>query len=164
MSSPTLHADHIPNPLPNANHSEALGHAVRAVDRLNASRMRLRQSLSQAADPPYKRSRVASTWLSRLAQPLMARLRSFPVADFALNSARTWWQKQPLRTAAYLAFEGANVLAKPVAKQRPAKLLLSAFAGGAALAWARPWRMFMSPSLLAVAAIQVAAHFIKSKT
>ena len=164
MSSPDLHTDHIPNPMPNATHSEALGHDVSAVDRLNASRIRLRRSLSQADDPPHKRLPVTSTWLSRLAQPLMARLRSIPVTDSALNSVHAWWQKQPLRTAAYLALEGANVLAKPIAKRRPAKLLLSAFAGGAALAWAKPWRMFMSPSLLAVAAIQVAAHFSKSKT
>ena len=88
------------------------------------------------------------------------RLRELPVIGLVADALGAWWSQNPLRPVALVAAEAANAVAKPLALRHPVALVLVAAAGGAALAWARPWRWALRSALFAGLAPQVASRVV----
>lgn len=108
-----------------------------ACERLAQSRERLRQAIQQAGNPSKG---VAGAGLDSLLCGILDALQTTPGTRLLGDTVTAWWHKQPLHMALVLAEQGANALAKPVARRHPYTLVLGASAAGALLVLARPWR------------------------
>lgn len=116
------------------------------VDRLALSREHLRAALRQAsgigADPAAPRPDARdSVWRQGL--------HSLPGGEAVAAVVGAWWAQHPLRIAAEVLVEATQSLLRPVALRHPVALVLGAMVTGGLLAWSRPWRWILTPTLLA---------------
>ncbi|WP_088283122.1 hypothetical protein [Ideonella sp. A 288] len=116
------------------------------VDRLARSREHLRAALRQASgigaeesDPPSNEQ--DSAWRQGL--------HSLPGGEAVAEAVGAWWAKHPMRIAVEVLAEALQSLLRPVAQRHPVGLVLGAMLTGALLAWGRPWRWILTPTLLA---------------
>jgi hypothetical protein len=125
-----------------------------ALDRLEASRARLREAMRPAAPaPPRGRPENAGrSWLQGL--------RALPIISLVADALHGWWLQNPLRPVALVAAEASNAVARPLAQRHPIALMLVAGTAGAALSWARPWRWALRSALLAGLVPQLASRVV----
>lgn len=111
-----------------------------ALVRLAQSRERIRQSLSEAAEPPPS-----------LEEPsvLVTALMAIPGVGIVVDAVRRWWADHPLHFAGTLAANTARGMVRPMARRSPYRLVLAAVVVGGVLYWIRPWRGLLKPALLA---------------
>ena len=115
-------------------------------ERLTLSRERLRLAMRDIAAPARHAasSRTSGTRLAWLDS-----LKSIPVAGIVIQAVRSWWAEHPWRVASLLAGETVKTVVQPLAQRHPLRLVVGAILLGGALAWARPWRLLFTSSLLA---------------
>ena len=121
--------------------------AVLALERLNASRLQLRQALIPAAARNYDEpegDRESGAALPRrmrvFVRSLRQRIRRSPVATTLLASVQTWWWQHPWREPIHATTAELRRNVGPVVKRHPVAAVLLAGAAGAALVAWRPWR------------------------
>lgn len=115
-------------------------------ERLTLSRERLRLAMRDIAAPP---GHAASARTGGAGPGWLDSLKSIPAAGIVIEAARSWWAEHPWRVAILLAGETLKTVAQPLAQRHPLGLVAGALLLGGALAWARPWRLIFTSSLLA---------------
>ncbi len=119
-----------------------------AVLRITRSRIALQQALRKDDDQqetfPSTNNRSDGGLLAGLRQ-----LKGQPGAHLLLRSVKQMWEKNPWHVLGQSAVEAAGIVLTPVAKRSPVALVAGAFAIGAAVYFARPWRFVTKNSLLA---------------
>ena len=95
-----------------------------AVERLAASRERMRVSMTPQADASHSTSPV-------------------------LGVLKDWWAAHPLHVAGVMTADAAKTLIGPVAQRHPIALVAGALVLGGLVVWAKPWRGILKPALLA---------------
>ncbi len=105
-----------------------------ALERLEASRVRLRREMSpQAASVNANGPELSS----------LDALKGLPLIGGVTSFLRRW------RPVGQLVVEAARARATPLAERNPFALVLVAGAVGAVLIWSRPWRWIFSSAVLA---------------
>jgi hypothetical protein len=123
--------------------------------RLALSRERMREAMK----PPSPRDRSAGV---NDHPSLLYRLRALPGVALLVDVVETWWARHPMHTAALLAGQASRAVVAPIARRNPLRLVLLAFAVGAALAWVRPWRWIIRPALFAGLLPQLVSRVVAS--
>ncbi|MBA3057853.1 MAG: hypothetical protein KJ614_13400 [Gammaproteobacteria bacterium] len=116
------------------------------AERLTLSRDRLRLALRDIAGPA---GHTADARTSGAKLAWLDGLKSMPVAGIVLEAVRSWWAQHPWRVATLLAGETVKTVVQPLAQRHPIGLVVGAVLVGGVLAWARPWRLVFTSSLLA---------------
>ena len=117
-----------------------------AVDRLNATRARLRGAMMAISHPPIP-ERATAGKLSDSIHNLFLRVKTLPGAALVVDSLESWWRHHPLRTAGAVAGHASRSLVRPIADRNPVTLLLGATAAGALFMLTKPWRWLLRPAL-----------------
>ena len=143
-----------------ATHAFKEGTEPSAVDRLAASRARLRGAMMDIAHPP-KREFAPAANLGETIHNLLLRVKTLPGAALVVDSIDSWWRRHPLRTAGMVAGEASRTLVRPIARRNPAMLLLGAAGAGALFMLTKPWRWLLRPALFVGLVPQIAAHALK---
>lgn len=81
--------------------------------------------------------------------PWMDALRADPATRIVLDAFAVWWTRQPWHQSATLLGSAARQLLTPLAQRKPLTLVLGAFAVGAVVMLAKPWRWISLPALAA---------------
>jgi hypothetical protein len=128
-----------------------------AGTRLDASRARLRASLQgrrtrRAASDRAAEGADARSWL--------ALLHELPIVGSVVHAVRSAWLDSPLPAAVSLAEHAGNEALRPTAEQHPLALVGVALAGGALIAWARPWRTVWRAALAAGLVSQLTSRVV----
>jgi hypothetical protein len=113
-----------------------------AVQRLAASRERLRVALYELSPPPEAAHDSSPS-------VLMTALMAIPGVGLVVDAVRRWWTQHPLHLATLVAGSTARSAMKPMARRNPFALILAAAAIGGLLYWFKPWRGLLKPALLA---------------
>jgi hypothetical protein len=130
------------------------------VDRLNATRARLRDAMMDISHPPVP-ERATAGKLSDSLHNLFLRVKTLPGAALVVDSLESWWRQHPLRTAGMVAGEASRTLVGPIAHRNPATLLLGATAAGALFMLTKPWRWLLRPALFVGLVPQIATHAMR---
>lgn len=127
-----------------------------AMDRIEASRARIRLAMSPPVPPPpdVHGEPSSSSWLHRLGD--------VPLVSAVVESVSAWWSHHPLRPVAQVANDASAAIVRPVAQRNPMTLVLVAAFVGAGLAWSRPWRWIFRSALFAGLVPQLAARVASS--
>lgn len=125
-----------------------------AIDRIEASRARLKLAMLPAAASAGRGNAHADSWLHKLTD--------LPLVEAVIESVKSWWSQHPLRPVALVASEASNAVIAPVAQRNPLTLMLVAAAMGAGLVWARPWRWILGSALFAGLVPQLASRVASS--
>jgi len=126
--------------------AEEAAAAIPALDRLAASRTRLRGAMMAIAHPPPKPPLMGGR-IGDLGGRLLARARALPGASFLMDTLEAWWQEHPLRTATLVAGGASRRVVRPIAERNPLGLILGAAGIGALLVLSKPWRWVLRPAL-----------------
>lgn len=115
-----------------------------AQARLAASRSRLRLAL-MPPDPDSAQAHASGTGrkphrLGAMWRAWRRSMHSWPVVDLALDTAQTWWQRQPLRPVGELLAAELRATALPLVRKHPLATVVAAGALGVLLVAGRPWR------------------------
>lgn len=113
-----------------------------AVERLAASRERLRAALYELSPPPDAAGDGGPS-------VVMTALMAIPGVGVIVDAVRKWWSQHPLHLATLVAGNTARSAMKPMARRSPYTLILAAAAVGGLLYWFKPWRGLLKPALLA---------------
>ena len=109
-------------------------------------------SAALSTDPRVAAGLGSWTWL--------APLRTLPGVGPVLDRALRWWAPHPLRQAAAMLGTAAQAVVRPVAQKHPLALVLGAAAVGGLLVISRPWRLLITPALLASVAPRLLANVV----
>lgn len=123
-----------------------------ALDRLAASRERLRAAMTPAPTPPGGPVQGRNSWLDKFAE--------LPMVHAVSESLATWWVRHPVRPLARFAGEASSAALQPVAQRNPLLLVAGAAVAGAAVAWLRPWRWIFQSAVLAGLLPQLASRMV----
>ncbi len=115
-------------------------------ERLTLSRERLRVAMRDIAVPA---GQAASARTGGAGLGWLDSLKSIPAAGIVIEAVRSWWAQHPWRVASLLAGETVKTVVQPLAQRHPIGLVVGALLVGGVLAWARPWRLVFTSSLLA---------------
>lgn len=110
-------------------------------------------SAALSADPRVAAGLGTWTWL--------APLRTLPGIGPLLDRALRWWAPHPLRQAAAMLGTAAQAVVRPVAQKHPLALVLGAAALGGLLVVSRPWRLLITPALLASLAPRLLTNVVR---
>jgi hypothetical protein len=111
--------------------------SVVAVERLEASRQRLRRHLLELNGSRNGANEPAA---SRRPHVLLDSLRSIPGIGVVVDTVSNWWSRHPLRVVVSVLMASAASVTQPVTQRHPKWALFAALAAGGLLMWARPWR------------------------
>ena len=114
-----------------------------AIQRLAASRLRLRRQLLPHADAdaggPQKPFSIPRR-LRALWRTLRRGLHGSPVATVALTALQEWWQGHPWRATGELVAEELHATLTPVVRRHPVAAMVLSGAIGLAIVKGKPWR------------------------
>ena len=133
---------------------------VSAVDRLAATRARLRGAMMDISHPPTP-DRAQAGKLADSIHNLFLRVKTLPGAALVVDGLDSWWRQHPLRTASVVAGQASRTLVGPIAQRNPATLLLGALAAGALFMLTKPWRWLLRPALFVGLVPQIATHALR---
>lgn len=115
-------------------------------EQLSLSRARLRLALHDTAATP---GHTPGQRAGGSAAPWQENLKAIPGVGIALDALLAWWAGHPLRLVTLLAVDATKTAVRPIAQRHPVGLVLGSFLVGGLLAWSRPWRLILTPALLA---------------
>lgn len=134
-----------------------------ALDRLTASRSRLRIALVALAHPP-KLEPLLSHGVSGLAVEILDRVKRLPVASLVLEAAQGWWRHHPLNQAGTVAAQASLTVIKPYAKKKPLNTFAIAAGATVLLLVLKPWRLLLRPRVILSAVTGIAMYALKTKS
>jgi hypothetical protein len=140
--------------------AEEAADEVPALDRLAASRNRLRGAMMEIAHPPAQPPLMGGR-IGDLGNRLLERARLLPGVSLFMDALEGWWEEHPLRTASLVAEGASRRVVQPIAERNPLGLILGAAGVGALLFLARPWRWALRPALLVGLLPQLAAQTLR---